>query len=205
MAVIGIALVACGEPPRELREWQPSDHQQPSPGAPSDGRTAPPEARDPDPQATEQRAATALFQAMCGSCHGQEGRGDGPGRPPAAPVSDLTSAAWQDARTDAEIAEAITLSRGGFMPAFGDRLSAPGIAALVRHVRRLGGRGPEVAGETAPGTAPGTATGTATAPAPETETAPGTEPGTPAGTAPEPGTAPAPEAPAPGETGAPAP
>lgn len=196
MAVIGIALVACSEPPREVREWQPSDHQQPSPGAPSDGRTAPPEARDPDPQATEQRAATALFQAMCGSCHGQEGRGDGPGRPPAAPVSDLTSAAWQDARTDAEIAEAITLGRGGFMPAFGDRLSAPGIAALVRHVRRLGGRGPGVAAE--PGTAPATETAPGAEPEPgtgtETETAPGTPPGT-TGT----------EAPAPGETGAPAP
>lgn len=188
MAVIGLALIACGEPQRELREWQPSDHQQPTAGAPTGGRTAPPEA-DPDPQATERRAAAALFQAMCGSCHGQEGRGDGPGRPPAAPVSDLTSAAWQDARTDEEIAEAITLGRGGFMPAFGDRLSAPGIAALVRHVRRLGGREPGGAAEA--GAAPAGATEPAT-PRPE------------AGTAePAPGTAA--HAPATGEAGAPAP
>jgi mono/diheme cytochrome c family protein len=179
IVVIGIALVACGEPQRELREWQPSDHQQPSAGAPSDGRTAPPEARDPDPEATERRAAAALFQAMCGSCHGREGRGDGAGRPPAAPVSDLTSAAWQESRTDEEIAEAITLGRGGFMPAFGEQLSAPGIAALVRHVRRLGGRGGETEGGAEAEDGDGTGAET------ETETETGAETGAGAGTPPE--------------------
>jgi mono/diheme cytochrome c family protein len=46
--------------------------------------------------------------------------------------------ALQASRTDAQLAEVITNGRGGFMPAFGDRVSPEGVAALVRHVRGFG-------------------------------------------------------------------
>lgn len=142
MVVLGLVLLAaCQEPRRELREWQPSDHQTPSGAgaADDDGRAAPPPETDADPAATEQRVATALFGSLCASCHGTEGRGDGPGRPPVAQIPDLTRAEWQRGRSDEEIARVIREGRGGFMPGFGERLSPAGVEALTRHVRRLGG------------------------------------------------------------------
>jgi mono/diheme cytochrome c family protein len=196
LVVLAIALTACGEPAPELREWRPSDHQQPAAGEPAaaGGAVAPPE--EQSPEQTEIRAASALFSSMCASCHGQLGRGDGPGRPPVAEVADLTTAEWQDARTDEQIAEVIREGRGGFMPGFGDRLSPAGVDALVRHVRRLGGRGATedageaegedgaAAAEPVPEVAPGTETAPeATAPATAAEPAPETAPAT--GPAPE--------------------
>jgi mono/diheme cytochrome c family protein len=151
-AAAGI-LMACGGDERtgELREWRPSDHQQPSTAAPStaapstDDRVAPAEDTR-DPAETERRAVIALFASMCASCHGESGRGDGPGRPPVAQMSDLTTATWQSGRTDEQIAEVIVEGRGMML----------GIAALDRHVRRLGS-GPDAA--PAPDAAPGATAG----------------------------------------------
>jgi mono/diheme cytochrome c family protein len=132
-ASLALVAAACGDPEGELREWQPSDHQ--APAASPD--TVPQAEVDPDPEATEIRAATALFASMCGSCHGLDGRGGGPGVPPGATMPDLASAALHAERSDDELAQVISAGRG-LMPGFGDRLSPAGIAALTRHVRRLG-------------------------------------------------------------------
>ena len=133
-----LLFVACGsnDAPRGLREWTPADHQPPE-GETSD-RTGAPDEIDADPAATEARAATALFGSMCAQCHGPSGAGDGPGRPPVAQIPDFRDGAFQSSRNDEQLAEAIANGRGGFMPAFGSRLSPEGVAALVRHVRRLG-------------------------------------------------------------------
>jgi cytochrome c oxidase cbb3-type subunit 3 len=133
------ALAACGNdgPRPGLREWTPADHQPPE-GEQSD-RTGAPDEVDANPAETEARAATSLFGAMCAQCHGDTGDGNGPGRPPVAQVPDFRSAEWQASHTDDQIATSIAEGRGGFMPAFGARLSPEGVAALVRHVRRLGG------------------------------------------------------------------
>ncbi len=137
--------LGCGsDASRDLREWTPSDHQPPE-GETGERGGAPDEV-DVDPAVAEARAATSLFGAMCGECHGPEGRGDGPGRPPVAQVPDFTTAAWQASRTDEQLATSIAEGRGGFMPAFGDRLSPEGVQALVRHVRRLGGALPPPGG-----------------------------------------------------------
>ncbi len=133
-----LALAACGgDDAADLREWTPADHQPPE-GETSD-RTGAPDEVDSNPAETEARAATSLFGSMCASCHGPEGAGNGPGRPPVAQVPDFRDAAWQSAHSDEELATGISEGRGGFMPAFGARLSPEGVAALVRHVRRLGG------------------------------------------------------------------
>lgn len=118
------ALAACGsESASELREWRPSDHQLPA---------------DYDEAAEEAAVAAdpgqALYATHCASCHGREGRGDGPGAPPMARMPSFATAAFQ-ARTDEEITQVVVAGRGGFMPAFGGRLAAPGIAAVVRHLR----------------------------------------------------------------------
>jgi mono/diheme cytochrome c family protein len=131
LALIALVfLAACGDK-RELREWKPSDHQPPPAVAP-DGRGEGTEGEG-DP---ETRAAQALWQMRCSQCHGPEGRGDGPGKPPGAQIPDMTAAAFHDARSDAAIAEVIAKGRG-LMPSFESQLSEDGIAAMVRQVRTL--------------------------------------------------------------------
>jgi cytochrome c oxidase cbb3-type subunit 3 len=132
-----LALFACDrQDTTGLREWTPADHQPPE-GETSD-RTGAPDEIDADPAVTEARAATALFGSLCAQCHGAGGAGDGPGRPPVAQVPDFHVAEWQASHTDEQLAQSIAEGRGGFMPAFGRQLSPEGVAALVRHVRRLG-------------------------------------------------------------------
>lgn len=134
-----LALAGCGQPERELREWQPSDHQLPEGYQEADSAEAPP--ADP---------AAALYGTFCAQCHGASGRGDGPGRPPMARMPSFTDPAFHAARTDEQLAGVITNGLGGFMPAFGDRVSPEGVAALVRHVRGFGGGAAAGAGSTAP-------------------------------------------------------
>jgi mono/diheme cytochrome c family protein len=137
VASVIVALSACAETGTpDLAEWTPADHQQETTA--DDERRAAPDEVDADPAATELRAATSLFGAMCATCHGTGGAGDGPGRPPVAQIPSFADASFQAGRTDEELATVIRDGRGGFMPAFGDRLSPEGIAALVRHVRRFG-------------------------------------------------------------------
>lgn len=127
---VPLLLAGCGSK-RELREWQPSDHQPPPAVTPEGQGEA---VEDGDPNA---RAAAALWGMRCASCHGASGRGDGAAKPPGAALPDLTQAAYQSSRSDAQLHAAIKNGRG-MMPAFGDQLSDLGIDALVKHVRALG-------------------------------------------------------------------
>ena len=124
-----LAVGAC-EGRRNLREWQPSDHQPPPAVAP-EGQGTGSESGDPGAG-----AAAALWSARCASCHGAEGRGDGPGKPPGAGMPDLSSAAYQATRSDVELHTVVKAGRG-LMPAFGDQLSDEGISQLIKHVRTL--------------------------------------------------------------------
>ncbi len=126
LALGAALLTACGgEPSGELREWRPSDHQLPE--GMDDSTPDPTMAADP---------GAALYGTHCASCHGQSGRGDGPGAPPMARVPSFADPVIQ-ARTDEELTQVIVAGRGGFMPAFGDRLAGPGITAIVAHLRRF--------------------------------------------------------------------
>ncbi len=139
-----LSLAGCERDDRVIREWRPDDHAEPGGGEPS-GQAAPEEADGPGgeavartPEEQEARAVSALFGVSCASCHGPLGEGDGPSRPPGAQMPSFADASWQSARTDAQIAEVIAAGRG-LMPAFGTQVNPRGIAALVRHVRGLGG------------------------------------------------------------------
>lgn len=125
LAVFTVGLTACGERQPELREWAPSDHQLPE-GYPEGDEAEAPRAEP----------GVALYGAFCASCHGPAGAGNGPGRPPMARMPSFADPAIQ-AHTDEEWARVITEGRGGFMPAFGDRVSPEGVAAIVRHLRTL--------------------------------------------------------------------
>jgi mono/diheme cytochrome c family protein len=114
---------ACGR--AGLREWRPEDHES---GVTSTSAPSVAPAND-DPHAS----ARALFSAQCASCHGGSGRGDGPMAAMFRPA-DLSAAAMQSARTDAELAAAIANGRGR-MPAFGQNLRPEAVGALVRLIR----------------------------------------------------------------------
>lgn len=132
--LIGCAVCAslggCDRRVTPTREWRPSDHGQPEQADP---------ARTPAPAAPEEggpeRAADALFGVSCAGCHGRDGRGQGPQRPPGAQPPDFTSAEYQASRTDAQLRDVIEKGRG-LMPAFGKQLNAQALDALVAKIRR---------------------------------------------------------------------
>lgn len=128
----------CDQPP--VREWRPDDHGQERPrsGAQGDPNQVAPAAEDEPVSAeeAEARATLALWNVTCASCHGRDGRGAGPGLPPGAKVPDLTDPAFASTQTDEQLATAIREGKN-MMPAFGAQLGLSGVAAMVKHVRRL--------------------------------------------------------------------
>jgi mono/diheme cytochrome c family protein len=125
-----ILLLACdGRGP--LREWQASDHQPPPAVAP-EGQGAGEESA----ANANARAAQSLWDSRCATCHGADGRGNGPGKPPVATIPDFTSRDWVKKHGDDEL-HAIIKNGRGMMPPFGAELTDLGIDAMVAHVRTL--------------------------------------------------------------------
>jgi mono/diheme cytochrome c family protein len=137
LLLVLLPLAACESRVTPTREWQASDHGQPAQADPL--RTPTPAA--PEEGGTE-RAADALFNVSCASCHGRDGRGQGPGRPPGATVPDFTPTAFQAQRSDEQLAEVIRTGRG-LMPPFGKQVNEQGISALVARVRRFASAPPQ--------------------------------------------------------------
>lgn len=120
---------ACGQG-KARTEWRPEDHQ-PPPAEMPEGQGAEEESGD-----ATARAAKALWSMRCAQCHGEEGRGDGSGRPPGVALPDFASAAFHEKRSDAELYQVIEKGRN-MMPAFGQDITHAGIEALIGHVRSL--------------------------------------------------------------------
>jgi mono/diheme cytochrome c family protein len=134
VVALGVGAAGCDAKPA-LREWQPSDHQPPptvTPAGQGEGSSAPQEAD------STARAAAALWEMRCATCHGTGGRGDGPGRPPGAQLPDMTAPAYRTAHSDAELHAIIKQGRG-LMPPFAAQLTDLGIDALIAHVHTLSG------------------------------------------------------------------
>lgn len=98
--------------------------------APSDPAPVEPESVEP---LTAVEAAR-LFQRRCASCHGAQGRGDGPSAALVSPA-DLTSPVLQERLTDDGIARLLAEGQGA-MPPFASLTSAE-VDGLIRHVRSL--------------------------------------------------------------------
>lgn len=126
-------LSGCERRVTPTREWQASDHGQPTQADPD--RTPPAEA-EPEEGGPE-RAADALYNVSCAGCHGRDGRGQGPQRPPGAPLPDFSDPQFQAQRTDAQLLQVLREGRG-LMPPFGKQLNEQGLDALVAKVRRFG-------------------------------------------------------------------
>ncbi|HSC69757.1 MAG TPA: cytochrome c [Candidatus Methylomirabilis sp.] len=85
----------------------------------------------------------ALYDAHCAVCHGQTGKGDGPGmRVVRQPLLDFTDAAAMQTRDDRFLAEIIKkggsqFGRSNGMPAWSMKLSDEEIHAIVAYIRSL--------------------------------------------------------------------
>ncbi|MBK7188670.1 MAG: c-type cytochrome [bacterium] len=91
------------------------------------------------------REAHDIFQTRCATCHGQFGRGDGPGAAALNPKpQNYADAAWQQKVTDAEIEKAIvfggaSVGKSAQMVPNPDLEAKPGVVAALR--RRCGRSG----------------------------------------------------------------
>jgi mono/diheme cytochrome c family protein len=90
--------------------------------------------------------ADQIFNSRCVTCHGPEGRGDGPGSTALDPKPrNFQDPQWQDSVSDDHIAKIIqyggaAVGKAPMMPGNPDLMSKPEVvAALVKHVRSLRG------------------------------------------------------------------
>ncbi|HLU39977.1 MAG TPA: cytochrome c [Planctomycetota bacterium] len=96
------------------------------------------------PTAADVDEAKKTYQTICFTCHGMEGRGDGPGAGALDPrPRDLSSPEWQRSVTDEHIRNVITMGgaavgKSPMMPAQPQLKGTPGVLeALVAYVRGL--------------------------------------------------------------------
>ncbi len=81
-------------------------------------------------------------KGLCVSCHGESGKGDGPGGASFDPgPRDFTNASWQSVRTDGEIFTAITEGTQYGMIAFGDNLTEKEKWEVINYLRTFGAGG----------------------------------------------------------------
>lgn len=84
-----------------------------------------------------------IYARRCASCHGPEGKGDGPMSPTFANVSDLSDERVQSRHSDEDLKVIITKGYKRMPPV--RNLSNPQLEALITQVRILGGAEPEAA------------------------------------------------------------
>src|SRR4051812_17183601 len=85
------------------------------------------------------KKAERNFKGKCASCHGADGKGQ-TDQGKKMQVEDMSSAAWQKEKTDAQIKKAIEdgAKKGdAVMEGYKDKLDQPSIDALVAYVRTL--------------------------------------------------------------------
>jgi mono/diheme cytochrome c family protein len=86
------------------------------------------------------------WQAKCGSCHGDDGKGQ-TAKGKEMGVADMTTAAWQKAATDEKMTKAINdgvdTTKDGKkqkMDGYKDKLKPEQVADLVKYIRTLAGK-----------------------------------------------------------------
>jgi high-affinity iron transporter len=105
-------------------------------------RNPAPQAQGPAPSNAESVANGAkLFGRYCVSCHGKEGKGDGPaGAKLKPPPSNLADAEWKHGSSDAEILAVIHDGvKDTGMKGFASRMTERELQDLVSYVKSLSG------------------------------------------------------------------
>lgn len=124
-------------------------------GKPADGKPADGEPADGEPAADVKPAdatpaaaeAMTLFKTRCATCHGEQGRGDGPAAAGLNPKPrDYRDPAWQKSVTDEALRTVIVeggmaVGKSALMPPNPDLKNKPEVVAeLVKIIRGLGGQ-----------------------------------------------------------------
>jgi cytochrome c oxidase cbb3-type subunit 3 len=128
-----LVVLACNDPPPDLREWRASDHDHTDKPNSGQVQVDPNDAGAKAPAGLEDVTIVA-WQQNCTKCHGQIGQGDGP-QGPMVKATNLTDATWQASVSDEQIARAIKEGKGA-MPA--SNLPDGTIQKLVKLVRMMG-------------------------------------------------------------------
>jgi mono/diheme cytochrome c family protein len=124
LLLLACALASCVEPPPPKSAPTPD----PAPPAPP----VAPRPADPTPAGAVVRARE-LYSTHCVTCHGVTGAGDAHFK--SVGIPDFTDSKWHARESDAALAKVISTGKGKFMPAWGGKLTAEEIAALVRLIR----------------------------------------------------------------------
>jgi mono/diheme cytochrome c family protein len=91
------------------------------------------------PARAGQQAPKQIFQSVCSTCHGPQGKGDGPAGMAFNPrPANFTDPAFWKTHTDAQMIESITKGKG-MMPPFGGTYDAATIKGLVKYLHVLSG------------------------------------------------------------------
>jgi mono/diheme cytochrome c family protein len=144
-ALAGAALAlgaGCGDSGQP--EAAPAAPPRAQPAAPAPAPAATPAATSSGITEAARGEAQQIFGTRCMTCHGPEGKGDGPGsaalQPPPRNFQDPT---WQESVTDQHIETiiqygGIAVGKSPAMPANPDLMSKPAVVAALReHVRSL--------------------------------------------------------------------
>jgi mono/diheme cytochrome c family protein len=89
--------------------------------------------------AQEDKKTERIWKAKCASCHGAGGKGDTE-MGQKAKIHDMSNAAWQKSKSDADLKAAIengSKKEGVEMDPYKDKLEPAQIDALVKHIRTL--------------------------------------------------------------------
>ncbi len=88
---------------------------------------------------TGQQDPKEIFKTACATCHGPQGKGDGPAGAAFKPhLPDFTDPAFWKSHTDDQIIHAITHGKG-MMPAYGGRYDEATIKGLAKYLHVLSG------------------------------------------------------------------
>lgn len=137
--LVCLLALGCTSSSKESAPEEPMDQPAAATPEPEAAPSEPVAAKDPAVEAQE------IFQARCVTCHGENGKGDGPGSAALNPKPrDYTSPEWQKSVTDEHIAKIIVgggtaVGLSALMPPNPDLADKPEVvAALVQVVRNLG-------------------------------------------------------------------
>jgi mono/diheme cytochrome c family protein len=122
---------ACSEGRGEVREWRPEDHDH---DQATESRQVPLASARLDAAGLDPTLIEIAWRQKCASCHGPQGRGDGPSGPMNA-APDLTRDDFLAKVKDEEIASVIKNGRGKMPPV---ELPDGVIDGLVRRIRAKG-------------------------------------------------------------------